>query len=175
MIKRIWNNDKNETLLQAFLHDIEYLGGVHGLAHAKRVECLALMLAKTTNADVDVLIWFAYVHDCRRKDDGIDYSHGPEAAEYVNVIRHTYLKELDDNQITLLKTACRLHTSTHRTGESTIDTCFDADRLDLPRVGIATDPKRMATETGTKFAQRSYRENLEEAKFLDLLCEDLLI
>ncbi len=172
MIKRIWNNGKNETLLQAFLHDIEYLGGVHGVAHAKRVECLALMLAKTTNADVDVLIWFAYVHDCQRKGDGMDFNHGPEAAEYVNVIRHTYLKELDDNQITLLKTACRLHTSTHRTGESTIDTCFDADRLDLPRVGIDPDPRRMATTAGAKYAQRSYRENLEEAGCLNLLISD---
>lgn len=175
MIKRIWNNDKNETLLQAFLHDIEYLGGVHGLAHAQRVEHFALMLAKTTKADVDVLIWFAYVHDSQRKGDGIDYNHGPEAAVFVDTIRQSYLKELNDNQIKLLKTACNLHTSTHLTGDVTIDTCFDADRLDLPRVGIDTDPKRMATETGTKFAQRSYRENLEEAECLDLLCEDLLI
>ena len=175
MIKRIWSNNNNEPLLQAFLSDIVYCGGVHGFAHAQRVECFALMLAKSTNADVDVLIWFAYVHDSQRKGDGMDFNHGPEAAEYVDVIRQTYLKELDDNQITLLKTACRLHTSTHKTGESTIDTCFDADRLDLPRVGIATDPKRMATETGTKFAQRSYRENLEEAECQDLLSEVIFL
>ena len=169
MITRKWNNDRNEPLLQAFLSDTVYCGGVHGLAHAKRVECLALMLAKTTNADVDVLIWFAYVHDCRRKDDGIDYSHGPEAAEYVDVIRHTYLKELNDEQIELLKTACRLHTSTHRTGDMTVDTCFDADRLDLPRVAITPDPKRMASEAGAMYASRSYRENLEEAGCPELL------
>ena len=53
--------------------------------------------------------------------------------------------------------ACELHTVCHCTGNPTIDACFDADRLDLMRVGITPDPERMATERG-KF----YAANLEQ-------------
>ena len=34
----------------------------------------------------------------------------------------------------------------------TVDVCFDADRLDLGRVGIAPNPKLMATEQGAFYA-----------------------
>lgn len=36
----------------------------------------------------------------------------------------------------------------HRTGNPTIDACFDADRIDLMRVGIIPNPKRMTTMRG---------------------------
>ena len=38
-----------------------------------------------------------------------------------------------------------------------VDTCFDADRLDLMRVGITPDTEKMATERG-----RYYAANLEQ-------------
>ena len=52
---------------------------------------------------------------------------------------------LDDNQIGLLKDACAFNTTVPRTGNPTIDACFDADRLDLPRAYIIPDPDKMAT------------------------------
>lgn len=48
----------------------------------------------------------------------------------------------------------RLHTSTHSTGNPTIDACFDADRLDLGRVNITPDPEKMATEKGKELARQ---------------------
>ena len=59
--------------------------------------------------------------------------------------------------LSLLCKACELHTVCHSTGNPTIDTCFDADRLDLMRVGITPDPEKMATERG-KF----YAANMEQ-------------
>ena len=41
-------------------------------------------------------------------------------------------------------------TIVHRTGDITIDTCFDADRMDLPRVGITPLPDKMATKKGAQ-------------------------
>ena len=35
---------------------------------------------------------------------------------------------------------------------STMYACFDADRLDLGRVGITPDPKKMATAKGKELA-----------------------
>ena len=60
--------------------------------------------------------------------------------------------DVNDNDIHLLKEACRLHTVATKTGNPTIDACFDADRLDLRRVGIIPDPARMATKKGKKIA-----------------------
>lgn len=162
-MKRQWSNDRNESRLQSFLEVKKYRGGIHGLSHAQRVEKFGLMLAEKTDADRDVIIWFAYLHDSQRTDDGFDFNHGPDAARFVDTIRDVFLQELSDTQISKLKEACRLHTSMHRTGDITIDTCFDADRLDLPRVGVMPDPKRMATEQGARYAERSYIDNCNKA------------
>jgi uncharacterized protein len=54
----------------------------------------------------------------------------------------------------LLERACRFHTTERRTGNPTIDVCFDADRLDLGRVGIVPNPKLMATEQGAYYAAK---------------------
>lgn len=70
----------------------------------------------------------------------------------INNIRCTILKNFSDEEIELLKTACLLHTNVLRTGNLTIDTCFDADRLDLGRVGIKPNPHKMATLKGADFA-----------------------
>ena len=45
-------------------------------------------------------------------------------------------------------------TTTLRTGNSTIDTCFDADRLDLERVGIIPYPNKMATSKGDVYKRQ---------------------
>lgn len=70
----------------------------------------------------------------------------------IPTIRNTILKDLDNEEIDLLEKACRYHTTEHRTGNETIDICFDADRLDLGRVGITPDPERMATAQGAYYA-----------------------
>lgn len=56
-----------------------------------------------------------------------------------------------DEEIEMLCDACKLHTTTLRTGSVTIDTCFDADRLDIGRVGLCPDPLKMATDGGRYF------------------------
>ena len=84
----------------------------------------------------------------------------------VDAIRHNYLRDFNDEQVALLKRACELHTLKHRTGNITIDTCFDADRLDLPRVGITPDPELMATSQGSKIASNPlYLQFYEEIVF----------
>lgn len=127
------------------------LGKTHGVSHWERVERNGLLLA-TPECDVTVIQLFAYLHDSCRENDGYDEEHGPRAAKMIEGLRKTLLKDLSDEQFKLLQEACRLHTSAHRTGNPTIDACFDADRLDLGRVGIKPDPEKMATEKGRKLA-----------------------
>ena len=70
----------------------------------------------------------------------------------MSTFRNTILKDFTDEEGSLLEKACRYHTTEHRTDNPTIDVCFDADRLDLGRVGIVPNPKLMATEQGAYYA-----------------------
>lgn len=132
------------------------LGEMHGVSHWERVERNGLLLA-TPECDATVIRLFAYLHDSCRENDGYDKEHGPRAAEMIVGLRETLLNDLTDQQFDLLQKACRLHTITHSTGNPTIDACFDADRLDLGRVGITPDPGKMATERGKELARQISR------------------
>lgn len=127
------------------------LGKIHGISHWERVERNGLLLA-TPECDLTVIRLFAYLHDSCRQTDCPDVEHGLRAAEMMVGLRDSLLKGLSDGQFALLQQACRLHTTTHRTGNPTVDACFDADRLDLGRVGIQPDPEKMATEKGRAMA-----------------------
>ena len=127
------------------------LGEMHGISHWERVDRNGQMLA-TPDCDVTVIRLFAYLHDSCRQDDGYDEQHGSRAAEMIEKLRDNLLNDLSDEQFAMLQQACRLHTTTHSTGNPTVDACFDADRLDLGRVGITPNPKKMATEKGKKMA-----------------------
>jgi len=125
---------------------------LHGIHHWERVANLGSCL-NVPGADNDVVLCFAYLHDVERQDDGYDEEHGPRAAALINEIRNSSLGFLDDNQIVLLREACALHTVCHRTGNPTIDACFDSDRLDLERVGVVPEPDKMATAEGAERAR----------------------
>lgn len=127
------------------------LGELHGVSHWERVDRNGQMLA-TLDCDLTVIRLFAYLHDSCRVDDSYDDQHGPRAAKMIVSLRQTLLKDLNDHQFELLLTACYLHTTAHSTGDPTIDVCFDADRLDLGRVGITPNPRKMATKRGKKVA-----------------------
>lgn len=126
---------------------------IHGIDHWNRVYENGQRLI-TPAVKPLVVSLFAYLHDSCRYDDGEDIEHGSRAAELIETLRNTLLKEVNNEDINLLKEACRLHTIVDRTGNPTIDACFDADRLDLGRVGIIPYPARLATEKGKEIAER---------------------
>lgn len=139
------------------------LGECHGMPHWERVERNGLLLA-TEEVNTTVVRLFAYLHDKWRIDNWEDLEHGKRAAENILKLRGTLLARLKDEEFEQLRKACELHTVCHRTGDITIDTCFDADRLDLPRVGILPRPSKMATERGAYYAanMHKYRKDIEE-------------
>ena len=107
---------------------------------------------------MDVVTTFAYLHDSERMNNAKDIDHGLRASKLIDTIRRTRLRYLNDEQIGKLKRACELHTIKHKTGDITIDTCFDADRMDLFRVGIKPSPERMATKRGAELVADPYYE-----------------
>lgn len=141
-----------------------YVSWFHGVTHWEHIEKFGLMMAKECpGADTDVIRWFAYIHDCRRGTEGWCEEHGRIAAKFIAKIRNTFLSDLSDEQITILRLACRSHTVKRRTKEITADICLDADRLDLYRVGIKPDPKLMASEIGARYARMDYEDLTKEA------------
>jgi uncharacterized protein len=64
----------------------------------------------------------------------------------------------------LLHYACTWHTHSQLSDNPTIGTCWDADRLDLGRVGVEPSPEYMSTEFGREIAAQGsidlFLENL---------------
>lgn len=119
--------------------------GIHGLPHWERVRDNGRRLAASTGADPVVVEYFAALHDACRHNDNHDLRHGPRAAELVRRLDPSLLP-LDADRLDTLAEACRTHTSGTTTDDPTIATCWDADRLDLLRVGTRPDPKYLVTE-----------------------------
>jgi uncharacterized protein len=118
--------------------------GIHGIGHWARVLENGLRLADDTGAKVEIVELFAVLHDCRRQNDGFSPFHGRWAAKYAATLRGSLL-HLNDEDFHLLYTACADHTRGKREGDITLQTCWDADRLDLGRVGITPMPNRLCT------------------------------
>lgn len=118
--------------------------GIHGLSHWGRVYTNGLRVAEASGARANVVALFAFFHDSQRRNDGMDHEHGLRGAEYAVQLRGKYF-DLSDDDFDLLYTACRDHTDGTTDADVTIQTCWDADRLDLGRVWITPDPQRLCT------------------------------
>jgi uncharacterized protein len=125
--------------------------GVHGVSHWARVNRNGLLIAKDNGADKSVIDYFAFLHDSRRFNEDSDPDHGKRAAEFALSLRDSYV-DLSNSSFSLLVTACEGHTHEGYHDDVTIQTCWDADRLDLGRVGITPDPDRMCTGMGRQLA-----------------------
>jgi uncharacterized protein len=119
--------------------------GFHGVAHWARVLENGLRLAEQTGAVVEVVQLFAVLHDCRRLNEHHDPDHGPRAAELARSLRGEVF-DLAKGHFRLLHRACAGHTHERTHPDVTIQTCWDADRLDLGRVGMMPDPRYLSTE-----------------------------
>ena len=119
--------------------------GIHGTPHWARVRRNGLVLAERTGASCRVVECFAFLHDSCREDDGRDPHHGQRSSELVAQLRDEGLLSLGDEEAELLAMACRLHSDGLLDADVTVATCWDADRLDLGRVGKRPDPARLCT------------------------------
>jgi uncharacterized protein len=121
------------------------LDGVHGWSHWLRVRENGLRVAEASGADPVLVELFALLHDVKRRSDLLDPKHGHRAAEYVRSLGRDLLP-LPTADIELLAYACRHHSGGQVQGDVTIRTCWDADRLDLGRVGIRPRADKLCTE-----------------------------
>jgi len=119
--------------------------GTHGVSHWARVMENGLRLAELTDANQAVIRLFAIFHDSKRVNEGTDHGHGSRGAEFAASLRGN-LFDLPDDEFDLLFAACSAHTDGLTDADITIQTCWDADRLDLGRVGIIPQVSRLCTD-----------------------------
>jgi uncharacterized protein len=130
--------------------------GTHGLGHWARVLENGLRLAEHTEADRIVVSLFAVLHDCRRVNEGTDRGHGLRSSHLAKELL-TLVPELTEDGAEQLRFACAHHTDGTVHDDPTIATCWDADRLDLGRVGIRPRPALLCTAAAPAFVPASYR------------------
>lgn len=126
-------------------------GSIHGPAHWRRVERNGLLIAARSGAIQKVVRLFAVFHDCRREHDDWDDTHGARGAAFAARLRGV-LFDLSDEHFALLQHACKWHSHGRLSDDATIGTCWDADRLDLGRVGTEPEARYMSTELGREIA-----------------------
>jgi uncharacterized protein len=119
----------------------------HGPDHWQRVEHNAIEIAAQSGGDVTVVRLFAVLHDSQRLNEGSDPDHGLRAANWAKHLRNVHFT-LDDARFMQLTEACIWHDTGSVSEDPTIGTCWDADRLDLPRVGIQPIRRFMSTAYG---------------------------
>ncbi len=120
------------------------LNGIHGVAHWARVRSNGLRLARDNGANTRIIEYFAFLHDVCRRNNGRDPDHGARAARFSRHLRDRHL-DLDDEEFLILVAAIGGHTHGVAHHDITVQTCWDADRLDLARVGIEPEPMRLCT------------------------------
>ena len=130
--------------------------GIHGVTHWARVLENGFRLAPLTGARLEVVRLFAVFHDSRRVNEDHDPGHGRSGAAFAAVLRNKNLFQISDENFELLRIACTFHKSGKTDGDITVQTCWDADRLDLGRVGIRPDPKYLCTKAAKDPAMISW-------------------
>jgi uncharacterized protein len=135
--KSLWEMLRDQSSLSA--------GGYHGLDHWVRVLANGRKLAKVSGANLAVIELFAAFHDARRLNEDYDPEHGLRGAAFAKEMRGRWF-DLDDHGMKLLTEACEQHSDGLIDGDITVQTCWDADRLDLGRVGIVPDPRYLCTD-----------------------------
>lgn len=140
--------------------------GYHGVVHWARVLENGHAVAQENGADHEVVTLFALFHDARRVNDDYDPGHGMRGGDLAHSLRGSLI-HLDDRRFDLLYEACRRHTDGETEADATIQACWDADRLDLGRVGITPVPHLLCTETARRIVpwahERARRNHVPDA------------
>jgi uncharacterized protein len=120
---------------------------VHGDLHWRTVGGNGLWIADAVpGVDRHVVFLFALLHDSMRENDFRDPEHGPRAAALARQLHEERVLEITASQLELLTYACHEHTNGLVSDDPTVGACWDADRLDLPRVGVVPLPELFSTD-----------------------------
>ena len=136
--------------LIGFIHKVFqcYWDGIHGIERWERVAAQGRaigQLQRLKKSELLIVDLFSYLHDSCRQNEGIDRDHGQRAAVMAYDLNGLYY-DLNRCDLDRLCDAIAGHSFGGISKDITIQTCWDADRLDLGRVGISPSPKYLSTK-----------------------------
>lgn len=145
MTKKLYAPYRSEIVTQEFIDHVTSIYqmdhfGFHGIEHWLRVLYNGRLIADAIQANTKVVELFSLLHDTQRQNEDYDPEHGPRAAEYAETIRNVWF-DVTDAEMWQLTEALTHHSSGKTFSHPTVQACWDADRLDLARVGVRPDPK----------------------------------
>ncbi|MCY7304047.1 MAG: hypothetical protein LH654_13655 [Thermoleophilia bacterium] len=118
----------------------------HGQQHWKAVAWAGLGLARQVDGcDAELVLLFALLHDTQRFNESRDPEHGLRAALFAQELRAEGVLALDDERLDVLADACTRHDQGFVSDDPTTGACWDADRLNLWRVGITPEARLLST------------------------------
>ncbi len=120
---------------------------IHGIRHWENVFKIGVALACHTKADTKVVGLFSWLHDIKRETDDYDPKHGLRAGKLIKDLYDKKLLNISQKQLSQLLFACKYHNhSSIKSSDITVQTCWDADRLDLWRLGEVPDKNLLNTK-----------------------------
>ena len=119
--------------------------GHHSLDHWVRVLTNGRKLAELTGANLKVVELFSIFHDARRFNEGYDPEHGLRGAQFAIEMQGEWF-DATKYEMELLVYACENHSDGLTDADITVQTCWDADRLDLGRVGTTPKAEYLCTD-----------------------------
>ena len=120
--------------------------GAHGIGHWARVLENGRRLATKVDVPVRVVELFAVLHDSQRLTESVDRQHGERAGLYARELARQGAIQLPHEELEALVHACHFHSAGLVQGPLVVQVCWDADRLDLGRVGNEPVRERLCTE-----------------------------
>lgn len=125
---------------------------IHGFSHLRRVAAVAGRIAAAAGEDIESAVVAGFLHDCARRHDGGGVDHAHDSAALTRKLLARFYPHLD--AVRLCDAIAR-----HADGETTEDmlaACvWDADRLELRRLGIEVDPDLLSTEIARRLIRIS--------------------
>ena len=164
----VYTPTSSEVVTQAFIehccqaYKMDH-NGLHGFYHWMRVLQNGRQLAKAENANIKVVELFSLLHDTQRRNENYDPEHGIRAAQFARTIRGSWF-DVTDTEMELLSEALIHHSEGYTDGDVTVRVCWDADRLDLGRVGIEPKPDRLCTVSAVQGYKRINLRALQSMK-----------
>ena len=135
-------------VITQFRLDINH--GWHGISHWSRVWRNAREMCEVMDVDPTVPCLFSYLHDSQRFDEGSDSDHGRRAVQWLTGLYERREFALKPMMFHELCVAIQGHSNGRTEADEVIQICWDADRLDLGRVGIRPNPMYLCTAHAKK-------------------------
>ena len=140
----------------------------HGEQHWKAVAWAGLELAPlVVGCDPELVLLFALFHDSRRFNEFHDPEHGLRGGQLARELCGSAFS-IDATRLEVLVDACTRHDRGECSDDPTIAVCWDADRLNLWRVGITPDPKRLCTAQAAGLIESARAYHYESYRWSDL-------